>query len=87
MDYCGGTYVAQVKEASPSRALRVWASQLNVRDIANFDEACKQTLIEDFQDEQIALLNGQVNVWCATALLPKGLVLVNIVATDSSINI
>lgn len=84
MDYAGGTYVSQVKAASPRAALKRWASELPVSQIDDFGSASKSRLIEDVEDETPTMLAGLSNVWCSTALMRGKLALINFVQTADS---
>lgn len=88
MDYLGGTYVAQVDAHSVTAALKLWSEGVDTAAIAGFSPERKKELIDDLNErysraKKPALLDGLVNVWCASALTSGGLATINIVATNS----
>ena len=87
MDYRGGTYVAQVSARSVTAALKLWSEGLDTGVIDELGREQKKELIHhttDFRVEKPVLLNGLVNVWCASALTSGGLATINVVATNPS---
>jgi hypothetical protein len=83
MEYAGGTYISQVKATSPKSACSKWAQSLDVSQISGLHERSKQTLLKQMKEEAPLPLDGLLNAWCITANLRKGLVLINIVKTES----
>ena len=83
MDWNGGTYIGQVRAGTSRAAISRWAKELDVREIPGFGESSRQSLLEDLGSDPPVLLEGRVNVWCATALVRGKLALVNIVRTES----
>jgi hypothetical protein len=87
MDYRGGTYISQVRAASPRKAVWRWANDLNPKPIFGFGAKAKEQLIAELHDdeaegEEFPIAVGQaVNAWCYTLLIKGQLVLVNIVKT------
>jgi hypothetical protein len=83
MEYAGGTYVSQVKAASPKSACLKWAKSLDVSQINGMRERSKQALLKQMKEEAPLPLDGLLNAWCTTAYLRKGLVLINLVKTEN----
>jgi hypothetical protein len=88
MDYSGGTYVAQVDASSETVALKVWSEGVDSAAIAGFNPERKKELIDEInanysRGRKPVLLDGLVNVWCASALTSGGVATINIVATSS----
>jgi hypothetical protein len=81
MEYSGGTYVSQVKSATPKSALKRWASELPVEQIEGLGSASKARLIEDVETEEPVRIAGLSNVWCSAALVRGKLALINVVRT------
>jgi hypothetical protein len=83
LEYAGGTYVAQVEATSPITALSAWISKRSDTELAPW--GIKRTDLSEIvtSDSPIAI-DGCVNVWCITGSAPKGLLLIDIVATDTS---
>jgi hypothetical protein len=79
LDYDGGTYIAQVRAATPLAALIVWEKQLTDEDLSTW-KIERRDIHSLLNDEPIAL-KGVENIWCATTTSSVGLLLVNIVAT------
>lgn len=87
MEYRGGTYVSQVRARTVVAALQNWASELNPTPIQAFSDGRKRELIREIESglrsgTAPAPLNGLHNVWCTSAALSGGMVLINIVRTD-----
>ena len=83
VDYLGGTYISQFNASSPDAALSKW---LAADDRATKDalprQARQATRRHIESGEEIVVLDGLRNVWCASASAKNGLVLVNIIATS-----
>lgn len=84
MEYAGGTYISQVKAASPRKAVVKGAQKLNVSEIYKFGQVSKDKLIEEMKTKEISLLNSLKNVWFVSALIRGELALINLVQTDEN---
>ena len=84
MDYRGGTYVSQINASSIEAACVSWARNLEVSAIYDFGSKSREKLIEQMESESPVLLDGLINAWCASALICKGMALINIVQTEKS---
>jgi hypothetical protein len=81
MEYAGGTYISQVKAASPKAAIVRWARELPAGEIDDFGPASKVRLIREVSEEPpVAVLNLS-NAWCVSTLIRGKLALMNIVRT------
>ena len=88
MEYRGGTYVSQVRAQTVVAALQNWASELDAGAIQGFSEGRKRELLREIESDlrsgtEPAPLNGLHNVWCTSAALSGGMVLINIVSTQA----
>jgi hypothetical protein len=81
MEWDGGTYVDQVRAASPKQALRKWARGLKVESIPAMGDRTKVRFVEQLASEQVVPLDGLANAWCASASLRGRPALINIVGT------
>lgn len=83
LDYKGGTYIAQVSGDSPAAALSNWLSEIRDQELAEWGITRGEIkAIMDTDDP--TPVSGCSGVWCVTGSTKKGLVLVNVVATDGS---
>lgn len=80
MDFQGGTYLSQVN-APFETSCNVWASSVEVSEIAGFGELQRDQLIACMNHESPTALENMDGVWCVTALIDNDLVLVHIVKT------
>ena len=80
LDYCGGTYVAQISAAHENEALSEWVSQMRSNNIA---EAVSQEVATAFEGEaeDVCPLQGLIGVWYACAGSGKRRAELNIVRT------
>ena len=84
MDYKGRTYISQVREKPPRRALRKWAQQLDTSPITGMGPKAKAQLITDLgqSDNAPTPLTGVLNVWCASSFVRGGVAQINMIQTD-----
>ena len=83
MEYAGGTYISQIKAPSPKSACLKWAKSLDISQIGGMRDKSKQSLLEQMKEEKPVPLDGLLNAWCVTAYLRRGLVLINLIKTES----
>ena len=76
-EYGGGTYIAQLRATSPRTAVSRWLDAI-VPDLL-----LKGKILEDLRSEAPVGIEGCRNVWCCSGVSRKGLVLINIIRTDS----
>jgi len=81
LDYKGGTYISQVTAESPEAALTNWVTSANERDLSHWS-LTHQELAQLSEDRLIPIENCK-NVWCASDSTESGLMLLNIVATET----
>lgn len=81
VDYKGGTYISQVRAASPSKATEVWAKKLKHITIQGMGDKSKERLAQELRDEGPVSIHGLERTWCSTALIQGHLVLINLVET------
>ena len=84
MEYAGGTYISQIKAASPKAAVGRWARELPPDEIPDFGPASKARLLREVEAEVLAPVEGLSNVWCVAALIRGNLALINFVQTSGS---
>jgi hypothetical protein len=70
-EFQGGTYISQVRAATPGEAKKLWAKQLLIEAIPNFGTRMQHQLIQDIDEENVVAINDVLNVWCF-AVLPAG---------------
>jgi hypothetical protein len=84
LNYAGGTYISQYADSSHTKAFERWL----VAEPAKLEKPPGAKLARGLSREHEAVdgsltpLDGLQNVWCWTALLPRGLALVNVVRTS-----
>jgi hypothetical protein len=83
MQYKDGTYIAQVWGKSPAESLPKWLSSLNDRELKEW-KLTREALTEAIDPDGFVALSGRTRVWCNTGLVKNALVLLNVVATDST---
>ncbi len=76
-EYGGGTYIAQLRAASPQQAVLRW------RDTSVPESLSKEEILESLKNDVPVGVEGCQNVWCSTGVGRKGLVLINIIRTIS----
>ena len=81
-EFAGGTYVSQVKAASPKSACVKAAQNLNPAEIAGLGTKTKELLIEQMKGETPVPLNDISNVWCNSAVIRGELAVINVVQTE-----
>lgn len=88
MESRGGTYLTQVRAASPRKAVWKWALELNPKAIYGFGAKAKEQLIAELHDDENDGDEFPIRVpqlestWCYTLLIHGQLVLINIVRTE-----
>ncbi len=82
MDYCGGTYIRQVRATSPMTACRKWAKSLRPSDVYKLGETGKADLITKLDFDKPVLLEDLTNAWCICASVRGQLAVINVVKTD-----
>jgi hypothetical protein len=82
LEYNGGTYIAQVSGESYRAVLPRWISSLDQRNLASWGIGHSELIQVAGSDEPTAI-DGCTNIWCVTGSAKKGLVLINIIATES----
>lgn len=83
LEFGGGTYIAQVSGDSPGAALPDWLSRLHDEDLARWGTT-RSELTSIIESDPPSPIDGCLGVWCLTGSVKKGLVLINIIATDGS---
>jgi len=82
LEYKGGTYISQSTGPSLGGAIAKWAKTRADRDLTTWG------LVQDDLNEVAAdtpvPLDGCRNVWCMSASRHQGLILVNIIATETA---
>jgi hypothetical protein len=81
LDYKGGTYISQIRAASPSKATEAWARKLKRMTIQGMGDKSKERLAQELSDEVPIPIDGLERTWCSTALIQGQLVLINLVET------
>ena len=85
MDFRGGTYIEQVKAASPEKATIKWAVKLNVKEIPYLSENSRMSLIAAIpimlKDKEIIKLDNLQNIWSFTFQFKTGYAIVNVIKT------
>ena len=79
--YKGGTYISQIRARTHKLAPKVWAENLNLKEIVGIGSKSKKAIIERLQLDSPILLDGIKNTWCCTALLEGKLALVHFTET------
>ena len=83
MHYLGGTYIAQAEAETKEQAIRVWLKNLDIKQIEGFSKRDKEkAILNDFINDDPALIMGTTNVWCIGILTRKGYAIVNFVKTE-----
>ena len=81
LEFGGGTYIAQVSAESPVAALPDWISQLQDEELAKWG-ITRSELTSIIGSDHPVPIDGCVGVWCLTGSAKKGLVLINMIATE-----
>jgi hypothetical protein len=83
LDYKGGSYIAQLSGESHAVVLPQWIGILNDRDLDAWG-ITRSELVRIVRSEEPIAIDGCTNIWCVTGSAAKGLVLINIIATEST---
>ena len=83
LDYRGGTYVSQVRAASPRRALSLWAQRLHSQGVPGVGGATADRAQAEITAMGIppTPVEGLPHVWCSSLLISGHLALLHIIAT------
>jgi len=86
LDHAGGTHIGQESAASASKAAFEWT----LRSIPDEEllrwGITREELAGIVRSDQPVPLAGLLNVWCISGSTKKGLALINVVATDQSLD-
>lgn len=63
MEFRGGTYISQVKEANVKAAMTLWAKSLDITQIQYLGEKGKLELQKELEEEEPNEINEVLNVW------------------------
>jgi len=83
LEFGGGTYIAQVSAESPVAALPDWLFGLRDDELAKWGTT-RSELNSVIESDHPVPVGGCLGVWCLTGSVKKGLVLINMIATDGS---
>jgi hypothetical protein len=81
LDYKGGTYISQVRAASPPKAAEVWSRKLKQTAIQGMGDRSKERLAQELCNDVPIPINGLERTWCSTALIQGHLVLIHLIET------
>jgi hypothetical protein len=84
LEYCGGTYISQVRADSPAKGLWQWLGALTDEDLQSW-LLKKNVLGSALRGREPVGIGGVSNVWCCSASIDDHFVLINIIATAESI--
>jgi len=82
LDYKGGTYISQASGESPEVALTKWANTINEQDLASW--GLSRAEIARLSEDRPIPLENCLNVWSVSDSTKAGLMLVNIIATETA---
>ncbi len=81
LDFNGGTYISQVRAATPTLAAEQWA-QTSIFEEALHRDLLRSDLEKIIKDSSLMPLSGLFNVWCISGITEAdSSVLINLVAT------
>jgi hypothetical protein len=80
LEYKGGTYVSQVSGNTVGVAIKKWAKAVSDQELKSW--GLTRAEITRLANDNPLPLVGCSNVWCLTDSTKKGLILVNVVATE-----
>jgi hypothetical protein len=86
LDHRGGTYLAQVRAASPASALTVWARQLPSQCIPGIGKATAAALAERLREHPPVALDGLMSAWCTGSAVRGAFALINIILTREDVS-
>jgi hypothetical protein len=82
LDYKGGTYISQVSDLSIAGAVEKWAKTRADRDLTTWG-LVREDLTKLAETDTPMAIEGCHNVWCLSNSTEEGLVLINVIATQS----
>jgi hypothetical protein len=80
LDFRGGTYVAQVIQASPAEAVTTWAAAISEDDALSW-KLDKGKLLEMVSQDNPIALRGHESVWCLSGNIGGHFALINVIQT------
>jgi hypothetical protein len=83
LEYGGGTYISQAAGEDAKAALLAWLSGLLENDLREWK--LRRHELQAAVENGCVALSGLTNVWCTSSSAAGGLLLINIIATRSSI--
>ena len=85
LDHAGGTYIGQESATSASKAAFQWITSIPDEELIRWGIA-REELAGIVRSDQPVPLAGLLNVWCISGSAKQGLALINVVATDQSLD-
>jgi hypothetical protein len=83
VEFGGGTYISQVYAAGPAEALTGWIAAQSDADLSSW-KLSRIEMTKRFAEDSPHPLDGLQNIWCMSASLVDGPLLVNIIKTVSA---
>ena len=80
LDFRGGTYIAQILQSSPMKAVTAWSDQISAENAQTWELDVGE-LRRLLQEGDLVGLEGLTNAWCTTARIGRHLVLINVIQT------
>jgi hypothetical protein len=84
LDYRGGTYIGQTSGDSVTTALSHWVSKLRHKELVEWG-ITRDELLEISRSDKPVPLKDCINAWCLSGSTRDGLALINVIATDQSL--
>jgi hypothetical protein len=81
MEYQGGTFITQIVATDPAKAKLAWLDRIDAENPAQMSSDDRSELREETLDQGVQPLDDTQNVWCFSASIADGFVLVNFVKT------
>lgn len=84
MEYRGGTYIRQLRAATPRAAARAWAKRLDHGVVYGFGKAGKEQLVRAMHDGiyDPVPITGVKHTWCCSTLVRHHSMGINFVQTE-----
>jgi hypothetical protein len=79
-DFRGGTYIAQISQSSPMKAVIEWSKEISAEDAQTWKLDVDE-LRRLLQEGEPVVLEGLTNAWCTSASIGPHLAVINVIKT------
>lgn len=85
LDYRGGTYISQAYASTPELAPKIWAEQLQYKEVYGIGPKGKECLLKRIESEIPVPITGIKNTWCFGTLVNGAVAEIHFTETVESV--